>query len=78
LNIPYSTTTNGTIAATVSPAGQVNAVQITGSQAVTVTFTTDDGKTATNMMLLSDLATLASGWTAASNKLSCGTTACYL
>jgi hypothetical protein len=72
LNVPYSTTTNGTIVATVSPAGQVNAVQKTGNQAVHITFTTDDGKTATNLMLLSDLTTLPSGWTAASNKLTCG------
>jgi len=72
LNVPYSTTTNGTIAATVSPAGQVNAVEKTGSQAVRVTFTTNDGKTATNLMLLSDLTSLPSGWTAAPNKLSCG------
>ncbi len=72
LNIPYSTTTDGTIAATVSPAGQVNAVEKTGNQSVTVTFTTDDGKTATNLMLLSKLTTLPAGWTAASNALTCG------
>jgi hypothetical protein len=72
LNIPYSTTTDGTIAATVSPAGQVNAVEKTGTQAVTVTFTTDDGKTASNLMLLSNLTSLPAGWTSASDKLSCG------
>ena len=72
LNVPYSTTTDGTIAATVSPAGQVNAVEKTGSQAVTVTFTTDDGKTASNLMLLSKLTALPAGWTAASDTLSCG------
>jgi len=72
LNVPYSTTTDGTIAATVSPAGQVNAVEKTGSQSVTVTFTTDDGKTATNLMLLSKLTALPAGWTAASQSLSCG------
>jgi hypothetical protein len=72
LNVPYSTTTDGTIAATVSPAGQINAVEKTGSQAVTVTFTTDDGKTASNLMLLSKLSALPAGWTAASDTLSCG------
>jgi hypothetical protein len=72
LNVPYSTTTDGTIVATVSPAGQVNAVEKTGSQAVTITFTTDDGKTASNLMLLSKLTALPAGWTAASDTLSCG------
>lgn len=72
LNVPYSTTTDGTIAATVSPTGQVNAVEKTGSQAVTVTFTTDDGKAASNLMLLSKLNALPAGWTAAADTLSCG------
>ena len=72
LNIPYSTTSNGTVAASISPAGQVDAVEATGNQAVTVTFATDDGKTATNLMLLSDLAKLPSGWTAGAAKLACG------
>jgi hypothetical protein len=72
LNIPYSTTSNGTVAASVSPAGQVNAVKASGNQAVTVTFATDDGKTATNLMLLSDLTRLPAGWTAGTSKLACG------
>ena len=72
LNVPYSTTTNGTVAAIVSPAGQVNAVETTGNQPVTVTFMTDDGKTASNLMLLSTLSALPAGWTAASNALTCG------
>jgi hypothetical protein len=72
LNVPYSTTTDGTVAATVSPAGQVNAVEKTGNQSVTVTFTTDDGKAASNLMLLSKLSALPAGWTAASSGLSCG------
>ena len=72
LNVPYSTTTDGTVAATLSPAGQVNAVETTGNQSVTVTFTTDDGKTASNLMLLSKLTALPAGWTAASSGLSCG------
>jgi hypothetical protein len=72
LNVPYSTTSNGTVAATVSPAGQVNAVETTGNQSVTITFTTDDGKTASNLMLLSKLTALPAGWTAASKALTCG------
>jgi hypothetical protein len=43
VNLPYSTDANGNVVATVSPAGQINAIQKTGMQAVTVTFTTDDG-----------------------------------
>lgn len=72
LNIPYSTTTNGTVVATAAPMGQVNAVAKTGSQAVTVTFITADGKTARNLQVLSDLTALPSGWTSSSNQFSCG------
>lgn len=72
LNIPFSTTSNGTVAASVSPAGQVDAVKASGNQAVTVSFATDDGKTATNLMLLSDLTKLPAGWTAGTSKLACG------
>lgn len=72
LNVPYSATTNGTVIATVSPPGQVNAVETTGNQSVTVTFNTDDGKTATNLMLLSSLTGLPAGWSASSGKFTCG------
>jgi len=72
LNIPYSTTTNGTVVATAAPSGQVNAVQNTGSQPVTITFTTNDGKPASNLMLLSSLTELPSGWSSSSNQFSCG------
>jgi hypothetical protein len=72
LNVPYSTATDGTIAATVSPAGQVNAIQKTGNQAVHITFATDDGKKATNLMMLSDLTALPPGWIAGSTKFTCG------
>jgi hypothetical protein len=71
LNIPYSTATNGTIVATASPLGQVNAVQKTGNQAVTLNFTTDDGRAARNLLVLSDLTKLPAGWSAASNKFTC-------
>jgi hypothetical protein len=72
LNIPYSTTTDGTVVATTAPAGQVTAVEKTGNQAVTVTFTTDDGKAASNLLVMSDLTKLPSGWTSSSNEFSCG------
>jgi hypothetical protein len=72
LNIPYSTTTDGTVVATAAPMGQVNAVAKTGNQAVNVTFTTDDGKAARNLLVLSDLTALPSGWTSSSSKFTCG------
>jgi hypothetical protein len=72
LNIPYSTTTNGTVVTTAAPLGQVNAVAKTGNQAVNVTFTTDDGKAAHNLLVLSDLTALPAGWTSSSNKFTCG------
>ena len=72
LNIPYSTTTNGTVVATAAPMGQVNAVAKTGKQAVTVTFTTDDGKGARNLQVLSDLTSLPAGWTSSSKQFTCG------
>jgi hypothetical protein len=72
LNIPYSTTTDGSVAAALAPTGQINAVEKTGSQAVTVTFTTDDGKAATQLQVLSSLTALPSGWTASSGQFSCG------
>jgi len=72
LNVPYSSTTNGTVVATATPMGQVNAVAKTGSQAVTVTFTTDDGKAARNLQMLSDLTALPAGWSSSSSQFSCG------
>jgi hypothetical protein len=72
LNIPYSTTTNGTVVATAEPMGQVNAVAKTGSQVVTVTFTTGDGKAARNLAVLSDLSTLPAGWSSSSTRFTCG------
>jgi hypothetical protein len=72
INIPYSTTSNGHVVATVSPTGQINAVEKTGKQAVTVTFTTDDGKPASNLYLLSDLTALPSGWSSTSSRFTCG------
>lgn len=72
LDIPYSTTTNGTVVATAAPLGQINAVEKTGHQAVTVTFTTDDGRTAADLMVLTNLSSLPAGWTSSAGKFSCG------
>jgi len=57
--------------AAVSPTGQVNALVGSGSQAVSVNFTTDDGDAATNFMLTSDLGALPSGWASSVSGLSC-------
>jgi hypothetical protein len=71
LNIPYATTSNGTVIANVSPTGQVNAVQMVGQQSVAVTFTTDDGKSAAALSVLTDLAKLPPGWSSAANTFTC-------
>jgi hypothetical protein len=71
LNIPYASASHGTVLATASPHGQINAVETTGSQAVSITFTTNDGNAATGLSVTSDLSVLPSGWSSASNKFSC-------
>jgi hypothetical protein len=71
LNIPYSTTSDGSVVATVSPPGQINAVQNTGSQAVAVTFNTDDGNAAGQLYVTSDLAALPPGWSSAPSGFTC-------
>jgi hypothetical protein len=71
LNIPYSTVANNSVVATASPSGEIVAVETTGSQAVAVTFNTDDGQPATAFYLTSDLTALPAGWSSASKTLSC-------
>jgi len=72
INIPYAATSSGTVRATASPTGQINAVAATGSQAVSITFTTDDGNAATGLSVAAaELAALPSGWSSASAKFSC-------
>ncbi len=71
INIPFASTSHGTVRATASPTGEINAVAATGSQAVSITFTTDDGNAATGLSLASDLTALPAGWSSTSNKFSC-------
>jgi hypothetical protein len=73
INLPYSTTASGNVIATVSPAGQVNAIQKTGTQPVTVTFTTGDGQTARNLVLLSPPSSLPADWSGSLRGFTCGT-----
>ncbi|HZO22471.1 MAG TPA: hypothetical protein VFB37_08180 [Steroidobacteraceae bacterium] len=72
LNIPYSTTTAGNVLATWAPGGQINAIQKTGQQGVTITFTTDDARPASSLQLQTSLKSLPAGWSSKSSALSCG------
>jgi hypothetical protein len=70
LNIPYATTTNGTVVTSVSPTGQVNAANVGGAQSVAVTFTTEDGSTAAALSV-AGLTTLPPGWSSAAKTFGC-------
>ncbi|HEY0800332.1 MAG TPA: hypothetical protein VGD54_05775 [Steroidobacteraceae bacterium] len=71
LNVPYATTANEVVVASLSPAGQVTAVQKGGQQTVAVTFTTVDGKSAAGLSLTTSLTKLPVGWSTASTSFSC-------
>jgi hypothetical protein len=72
LNVPYAATPRQTVVASVSPNGQINAAQMAGQQSVGVTFTTDDGNTASGLRLVSDLTKLPAGWSSTSTAFGCG------
>src|SRR5208282_6270561 len=75
LNLTYAATTNDNVVATPSPSGQINevvgAMGSQGSQAVSVTFTTDDGRPATALQLTSSLTALPSGWSSTDSTFTC-------
>jgi hypothetical protein len=71
LNLAYGATTNDNVVATASPTGQINAVVGMGTQAVSVTFTTDDGRPATALQLTSSLTSLPPGWSSSAGAFSC-------
>jgi hypothetical protein len=73
INLPYSTTAHGNVDATVSPAGQINAIQKSGTQSVTITFTTDDGQSGKNLALMSPQSALPAGWSGAVSDFTCDT-----
>jgi hypothetical protein len=73
VNIPYRATTNDNVVGAPSPTGQINAVVGTGSQAVTVTFTTDDGNPASGLSVTSGLTALPAGWTSSAGSFACST-----
>jgi hypothetical protein len=69
--IPYLAAEHDTVAATAAPTGQISSLLQT-SQAVTLTFTTDDGKSATSLNV-SGLTTLPAGWSSPVQNFSCAT-----
>ena len=73
LDIPYATTSSNNVVATSSPAGQIIAVEKTGSQAVAIDFNTDDGGSASGLVLTSNLSALPAGWHSGATSFSCGT-----
>jgi 6-phosphogluconolactonase (cycloisomerase 2 family) len=82
LNLKYAATTNDNVVGTASPAGEINAVVGVGTQAVAVSFTTDDGRPATALDVTSGLAALPAGWTSTAGAFDCsgvnGDAACVL
>jgi hypothetical protein len=71
VDLPYRSTSTNDVVATASPAGEVLAVQKTGAQAVPVTFTTDDGRPASDLTVSSNLSALPAGWTSTSHQFAC-------
>ena len=71
LNIAYTATTNDSVVGTAAPSGQINAIVGSGSQVVAVTFTTNDGRPATALVLTTSLATLPAGWTSTDPSFTC-------
>jgi hypothetical protein len=71
VNVPYAATSQQTVVASLSPNGQINAAQPGGQQSVAVTFTTDDGNTASGLNLTSNLTKLPAGWSSTSTAFGC-------
>jgi hypothetical protein len=71
LNIPYATTSNGTVSTSVSPTGEVNATNMGGTQSVAVTFTAEGGMTAAGLSILTDLTKLPPGWSSSASTFGC-------
>ncbi len=71
VTIAYAATTANNIVAAASPTGEVDDAVGAGSQSVSLSFTTDDGNAATNLMLTTDLAALPAGWSSSAASFSC-------
>jgi hypothetical protein len=74
VDIPYAATSDNSVVGTASPAGQITVVT-GGSQAVTVTFTTDDGNPASALSMTTDLGALPTGWSSSSPTFNCASVA---
>jgi hypothetical protein len=73
LNIAYTATEHDNVTGAVLPSGQITALANGGTQAVTVTFTTDDGKSATGLSVTTSLTGLPAGWSSSASTFSCAT-----
>ena len=62
VSIPYVATADNNVVATAAPSGQIDSVVGGTGKTVTLTFTTDDGNLARNLLITSDLGNLPSGW----------------
>ena len=71
VDLPYGPGSGGHVVADVAPGGQVNAVEMTGAQPVTVSFSSQDGRAASRLVLLSSLKSLPAGWSTGASGLSC-------
>jgi len=74
LNIPYRAGAANNVVTSAAPAGEVTAA-LNAGQAVSLTFTTDDGKAASRLRVTSDLSKLPAGWTSGSPAFACATVA---
>jgi hypothetical protein len=72
VSIPYAGTTNNNSSTAVSPTGVINTF-IGATQAVSVTFTTDDMHPATNLHFTAGLTSLPTGWSTSTPTFSCPT-----
>lgn len=71
IEVAYTSTAANNVTGTPLPTGQINAVAGSGSQPVNVSFTTDDGNSATALQLTTDLSALPSGWSSDATTFAC-------
>jgi hypothetical protein len=70
VTLAYASTAANNVVATISPSGEIDAAA-GGKQAVSVSFTTDDGNAATALSLSTNLAALPAGWSSKVAALNC-------
>ena len=74
VSIPYAGTTHNNVVATASPTGTV-AVNLNATQAVSVTFTSDDGNPVTALSVSSSLSGLPTAWSSTATSFTCASVA---